>query len=111
MQINYGVNGTEVFRNHPVAAAATLQGRAAHLWKEGRLDEYFRHRHNSPFAQRPQPIIAAYPCANATNPKVHPVSGPCRPRSSSSFLQTDSVQHGVASLRPANHEGFFGGGS
>lgn len=111
MPINYGVEGTELSRKHPVGAAATLQGRAAHLWKEGRLDEYFRHRPNSPFAQRPQPIIAAYPCANATNPKVHPVSGPCRPRSSSSFFQTNSVQHVLASLRSANHEGFFGGGS
>jgi hypothetical protein len=42
-----------------VGAAAILQVRFSHLWKDGRLDEYFRHRPNLPFARRPQPIIAA----------------------------------------------------
>lgn len=53
-EINYRVQGTEMFWNDPAGAEAILQLRAAALCDDDRLGQRLRGRPGSPFTRRPQ---------------------------------------------------------
>ena len=48
-EVNYRVKGTEKFWNPPEGAEAILQGRAALLSDDGRLEQHLRYRPGSPY--------------------------------------------------------------